>query len=73
MDFNDRFGQPNSVYPCTKALTFGPWIYMVPPYKPKDELKQQNPPQTILTWNDIKGSQVRIDNIGGIKTTFVAN
>jgi len=34
----DRFGQPNSVYPCTKALTFGPWIYMVPPYKPKDVL-----------------------------------
>jgi 23S rRNA U2552 (ribose-2'-O)-methylase RlmE/FtsJ len=27
-----------SVYPPTKYLTFGPWIYLVPQYKPKDVL-----------------------------------
>jgi spermidine synthase len=28
----------NSVYPCTEYLTFGPWIYMVPQYKPTSVL-----------------------------------
>lgn len=28
----------NSVYPPTKYLTFGPWIYMVPQYKPESVL-----------------------------------
>lgn len=34
----DDFGVPNSVYPCTKHLTFGPWIYLVPQYKPESVL-----------------------------------
>ena len=38
MEFLDKFGLPNSVYPPTKHLTFGPWIYMVPQYKPKSVL-----------------------------------
>lgn len=29
---------PNSVYPPTKYLTFAPWIYMVPQYKPESVL-----------------------------------
>lgn len=38
MEFLDKFGKPNSVYPPTKHLTFGPWIYMVPQYKPESVL-----------------------------------
>lgn len=28
----------DSVVPCTKYLTFGPWIYLVPQYKPSSVL-----------------------------------
>lgn len=38
MQYLDDFGIPNSVYPCTKYLTFGYWIYMVPQYKPENVL-----------------------------------
>jgi len=38
MDFLNKFGEINSVYPPTKYLTFGPWIYLVPQYEPKDVL-----------------------------------
>ena len=38
MKYLDDFGVPNSVYPCTKYLTFGYWIYMVPQYKPESVL-----------------------------------
>lgn len=38
MEFLDKFGLPNSVYPPTKHLTFGPWIFMVPQYKPENIL-----------------------------------
>ena len=38
MNYNDKFGTPNSVYPPTKHLTFGPWIYLVPQYKPENIL-----------------------------------
>ena len=31
-------GALNSVYPCTGYLTFGPWIYLVPQYKPESIL-----------------------------------
>ena len=31
-------GNISSVYPCTGWLTFGPWIYLVPQYKPKNVL-----------------------------------
>jgi len=31
-------GLLNSVYPCTEYLTFGPWIYLVPQYKPENVL-----------------------------------
>jgi hypothetical protein len=34
----DTKGGVNSVYPCTEYLTFGPWLYMVPQYKPEDVL-----------------------------------
>ena len=34
----DKRGGINSVYPCTEYLTFGPWIYMVPQYKPESVL-----------------------------------
>ena len=33
-----KYEDPNSVLPCTKYLTFGPWIYMVPQYKPESVL-----------------------------------
>ena len=36
--FIDKFGDINSVVPPTKYLTFGPWIYLVPQYIPKDVL-----------------------------------
>lgn len=32
------YKDPDSVFPCTKYLTFGPWIYMVPQYKPDSVL-----------------------------------
>ena len=32
-----RFGL-RSVYPCTRYLTFGPWIYLVPQFKPDSVL-----------------------------------
>jgi len=38
MEFLNKFGGLNSVYPPTKYLTFGPWIYLVPQYKPKNVL-----------------------------------
>lgn len=28
----------DSVFPCNKYLTFGPWIYLVPQYRPKNVL-----------------------------------
>ena len=31
-------GYLNSVYPCTSGLTFNPWIYMVPQYRPNSVL-----------------------------------
>jgi spermidine synthase len=34
----DSNNQIHSVHPCTSYLTFGPWIYMVPQYKPKSVL-----------------------------------
>lgn len=37
-NIEDSVGMINSVYPCTEYLTFGPWIYMVPQYKPEDVL-----------------------------------
>lgn len=37
-NIEDRWRGLNSVYPCTEYLTFGPWIYMVPQYKPKSVL-----------------------------------
>jgi len=37
-EFLDNFGIPNSVSPPTKYLTFGPWIYLVPQFMPKDVL-----------------------------------
>lgn len=37
-EYLDDFGAPNSVFPCTKYLTFGPWIYLVPQYKPENVL-----------------------------------
>lgn len=33
-----KHDDPMSVYPPTKYLTFGVWIYMVPQYKPKNVL-----------------------------------
>ena len=33
-----KFDDPMSVYPATKYLTFGVWIYLVPQYKPKNVL-----------------------------------
>lgn len=38
MEFKDKFGVENSVVPPTKYLTFGPWIYLVPQYKPESVL-----------------------------------
>lgn len=38
MNYKDKFGAPMSVNPPTKYLTFGPWIYLVPQYKPKNVL-----------------------------------
>ena len=37
-NITDQKGGVNSVYPCTEYLTFGPWIYMVPQYKPESVL-----------------------------------
>jgi len=37
-NYKDRAGFVNSVYPCYKYLTFGPWIYLVPQYEPKSVL-----------------------------------
>lgn len=37
-NIEDTWRGLNSVYPCTDYLTFGPWIYMVPQYKPKSIL-----------------------------------
>lgn len=34
----DDKNQIHSVYPCNEYLTFGPWIYLVPQYKPKSVL-----------------------------------
>ncbi len=34
----NKLGAPVSVDPPTKYLTFGPWIYLVPQYKPKSVL-----------------------------------
>jgi hypothetical protein len=34
----DSEGGRNSVYPPTEMLTFGPWIYMVPQFRPDDVL-----------------------------------
>ena len=34
----DSKGYISSVYPATEYLTFGPWIYMVPQYKPSSVL-----------------------------------
>jgi len=38
MNYTDKQGGIKSVQPPTKYLTFGPWIYMVPQYQPKDVL-----------------------------------
>lgn len=38
IEFLDKFESPKSVYPCTRHLTFGPWIYLVPQYKPESVL-----------------------------------
>ena len=38
MDYLDDLGALNSVFPPTKHLTFGCWIYLVPQYRPKDIL-----------------------------------
>ncbi len=37
-EFQSPAGGLNSVYPCTEYLTFGPWIYCVPQYKPDNVL-----------------------------------
>ena len=37
-NYKDKAGFLNSVYPCTKYLTFGPWIYLVPQYEPDSVL-----------------------------------
>jgi len=34
----DSSGHVSSVFPATEYLTFGPWIYMVPQYKPESVL-----------------------------------
>lgn len=34
----DQKNQIHSIYPCTGYLTFGPWLYLVPQYKPKSVL-----------------------------------
>ena len=36
--YQDNVGTINSVYPPTEYLTFGPWIYMVPQFKPQSVL-----------------------------------
>ena len=38
MNIVDSFGGRNSVYPPTEGLTFFPFIYMVPQYRPNDVL-----------------------------------
>lgn len=38
MEFLDKLGKHKSVYPPTKYLTNGPWIYMVPQFKPENVL-----------------------------------
>jgi hypothetical protein len=38
MKYLDNLGHPKSVDPPTKYLTFGPWIYLVPQYKPESVL-----------------------------------
>ncbi|MFW5902800.1 MAG: spermidine synthase [archaeon] len=37
-NIKSKYGGISSVYPCTKYLTFGPWIYIVPQYKPESVL-----------------------------------
>ena len=37
-NIEDQWRGLNSVYPYTEYLTFGPWIYMVPQYKPESVL-----------------------------------
>lgn len=37
-NIEDQWRGVSSVYPCTEYITFGPWIYMVPQYKPKSVL-----------------------------------
>ena len=37
-DYRDKEGILNSVYPPERYLTNGPWIYMVPQFKPKSVL-----------------------------------
>lgn len=37
-NIEDQWRGISSVYPCSEYLTFGPWIYMVPQYKPKNIL-----------------------------------
>jgi len=34
----DGLNQVHSIYPCTGYLTFGPWLYLVPQYKPENIL-----------------------------------
>ena len=38
MNIENPAGGIDSVYPCTEYLTFGPWIYLVPQYKPRSVL-----------------------------------
>ena len=37
-NIQDEKGNLHSIYPCQGYLTFGPWIYLVPQYKPKSVL-----------------------------------
>jgi hypothetical protein len=37
-NIEDDVGQVQSVFPCIEYLTFGPWLYLVPQYKPKNVL-----------------------------------
>lgn len=37
-NIEDSAGFISSIFPCTGYITFGPWIYMCPQYKPKSVL-----------------------------------
>lgn len=37
-NITSKGGSINSIYPCTGYITFGPWIYMTPQYKPESVL-----------------------------------